>query len=94
MDTYDIQIVFPNGDVWAVDAKAIREPNFLREKIRQDGGFPRGDYKKGLYVIPDEYADERTDYVDIINKELDKIGNSNMRCIRLRDLKKEIRERS
>lgn len=94
MDTYDIQIVFPNGDIWAIDAKAIREANFLREKIRQDGGFPTGDYKKGFYVIPDEYADERTDYVDIINKELDKIGNLNVRCIRLRDLKKEIRERS
>lgn len=94
MDKYDIQINFPNKDVWAIDAKAIREPNFLREKIRQEGGFPEGDYKKGIYVIPNEYADEHTDYVDIINKELRKIGNPNVYCIRLRDLKKEIRERS
>lgn len=94
MDTYDVQILFPNKDVWAVDAKAVREPNVLREKIRQDGGFPTGDYKKGLYVIPDEYTNERTDYVEIINKELDKIGDLNVRCTSLRDLKKEIRERS
>lgn len=94
MDTYDIRIVCSNGEIWAIDAKAIRNPNFLREKIRQDQGFPKGNYTKGFYVIPDEYADERTDYLDIINRELFDIGDSKVRCIRVRDLKKEIRERS
>lgn len=94
MDKYDIEITFSNRNIWAIDAKAIREPHFLREQIRQDGGFPDGNYKKGLYVILDEFADARTDYLDIINRELEKIGKSNIRCIRLRDLKKEIRERS
>lgn len=94
MDKYDIEITFSNGNIWAIDAKAIREPHFLREQIRQDGGFPDGNYKKGLYVILDEFADARTDYLDIINRELEKIGKTNIRCIRLRDLKKEIRERS
>ena len=93
MDKYDIGITFPNGDVWAIDAKAIREPQFLKENIIRDGGFPNGDYKRGFYVIPDAYADDRTDYLDIINRQLESMGNRNIHCIRLRDLKKEIRER-
>ena len=93
MDTYDIQIIFPSGTVWAVDAKMVREPYFLREKIRSDKGFPDGEYKRGFYVIPDEYVKERPDYLDIINKELQKIGNPNVRCVRWCDLKKAIKGR-
>ena len=93
MDKYDIGITFWNGDIWAIDAKAIREPQFLKESIIRDGGFPAGEYKRGFYVIPDAYADERTDYLDIINRQLESMGNKNIWCIRLRDLKKEIRER-
>lgn len=93
MDKYDIGITFSNGDIWAIDAKAIREPQFLKENIIRDGGFPDGKYKRGFYVIPDAYADERTDYLDIINCQLESMGNRNICCIRLRDLKKKIRER-
>jgi hypothetical protein len=93
MDKYDIGITFSNGDLWAVDAKAIREPQILKGNIIRDGGFPDGNYKRGFYVIPDAYADEKTDYLDIINRQLERIWNRNIRCIRLRDLKKEIRER-
>lgn len=92
MDTYDIQINFSDEEVWAIDAKAVRMPYFLKEKIRQDGGFPTGDYTKAFYVIPDEYADERTDYVDIINGELKKLGDKKVYCVSLRELKKKIRE--
>lgn len=93
MDTYDIRITFSNGEVWAIDAKAVKEPYFLKEKICEDGGFPNGDYTRGFYVIPDEYADARPDYLDIINRELEKRGQTKVRCIRERDLKKEIRAR-
>ncbi|MBR1853782.1 MAG: hypothetical protein IJ794_11695 [Lachnospiraceae bacterium] len=93
MDKYDIGITFANGDVWAIDAKAVREPRFLKEKIILDGGFPSGDYVEGYYVIPDAYADERTDYLDIINRQLESMGSRNIRCVKLRDLKKAIRER-
>ena len=79
--------------ILAIDAKEIREPQFLKENIIRDGGFPDGDYKRGFYVIPDAYADDRTDYLDIINRQLESMGNRNIRCIKLRDLKREIRER-
>lgn len=93
MDTYDIEISFSDGDIWAIDAKAVREPYFLREKIRQDGGFPKGNYQKGIYVVPDEFADEKKDYLDVINKELERMKATDIYCLRLRDLKKEIRKR-
>lgn len=94
MDKYDIKITFPNKEIWAIDAKAIREPYLLREKIRKDGGFPDGNYSRGFYVIPNKFAEERPDYLEIVNRELEKIGNKRICCIRLLDLKKEIRERS
>lgn len=94
LDKYDIEIVFDNGDVWAVDAKQVRNPYFLRTNIRNAGGFPEGNYKKALYVIPDEFKKEETDYIQIIKKELKKIGKDNIDCITLRQLKDEIRFRS
>ena len=93
MDRYDIEITFPDGTVWAIDAKAVKEPYFLKENVARDGGFPSGDYDRSFYVIPDEYAAARTDYRMIINQELVRLGDRQTRCIRLYDLKKEIRER-
>lgn len=93
MDKYDIGITFPNGEEWAIDAKAVRVPYFLKEKIIEDGGFPQGEYARGFYVIPDEFANDRPDYTEIINRQLERIGNDKIRCIKLRELKQEIRER-
>lgn len=93
MDKYDIGITFADGETWAIDAKAIKEPQFLKENIIRDGGFPAGDYKRAYYVIPDEYVRDRTDYLDIINRQLETMGNRKIRCLRLYDLKKEIKER-
>lgn len=92
-DRYDIEIYLPNGDIWAIDAKAVRNPYFLKELIKTDNGFPIGNYKRAYYVIPNEFVKERTDYLDIINKELDKMNKFYVRCIRLTDLKKELRQR-
>ena len=93
MDRYDIEITFPDGTVWAIDAKAVKEPHFLKENVAREGGFPSGTYDRSFYVIPDEYAAARTDYRMIINQELARLGDRQTRCIRLYDLKKEIRER-
>lgn len=93
MDRYDIEITFSDGTVWAIDAKAVKEPYFLKESIARDGGFPAGTYDRSFYVIPDEYAAARTDYMSVINQELARLEDNQTRCIRLLDLKKEIRER-
>lgn len=93
MDRYDLRITFSDGEIWAVDAKTIRRPQFLKENIIRDDGFPKGEYQKGFYVIPDEYADARTDYLEIINRQLEQMDNQRIQCVSWRKLKKEIRER-
>lgn len=94
LDKYDIEIVFDTGEIWAVDAKQVRNPYFLRTNIRNAGGFPEGNYKKALYVIPDEFKKKETDYIQIIKRELTRIGKDNIDCITLKRLKDEIRIRS
>ena len=93
LDKYDVEIIFDNGERWAVDAKQVRNPYFLRTNIRNAGGFPEGDYKKAIYVIPDEFKKERTDYTEIIEEELKRIGKDNIFCVTLSKLKKEIKVR-
>lgn len=91
LDKYDIEIVFDNGEIWAVDAKQVRNPYFLRSNIRNAGGFPEGNYQKALYVIPDEFKNEQTDYIKIIEAELEKIGKNNIYCVTLGELKEELK---
>ena len=93
MDRYDVEISFPNGDVWEIDAKAVKNPYILREFIKNQGGFPIGDYQKGFFVIPDQYVRERKDYLAIINSQLNKIGDKKISCVSIHDLKREIRKR-
>lgn len=91
LDKYDIEIVFDNGEIWAVDAKQVRNPYFLRSNIRNEGGFPEGNYQKALYVIPDEFKNEQTDYIKIIEAELKKIGKNNIYCVTLGELKETLK---
>ena len=85
--------MYHSAEAMAVYAKAVKEPHFLKENVAREGGFPSGTYDRSFYVIPDEYAAARTDYRMIINQELARLGDRQTRCIRLYDLKKEIRER-
>lgn len=94
MDKFDLEITFNDGAKWAIDAKAIREPFFLRQQVRNDGGFPKGDYERGFYVIPNEFIDERKDYCKIINRELKRIEQKQILCISFEDIKKEIKKRA
>ena len=91
LDKYDIEIVFDNGEIWAVDAKQVRNPYFLRANIRNAGGFPEGNYQKALYVIPDEFKNEQTDYIKIIEAELKKIRKNNIYCVTFGELKEELK---
>lgn len=90
-DTYDVEIRFSDGEIWEIDVKAFRNPFSLRTKIQSDGGFPKGNYEKGYYVIPDEYKKMRSDYIDIIDEAL--AGQENVECVTMKDIKSKIRER-
>lgn len=93
LDKYDVEITFDNGEIWAVDAKQVKNPYFLRTNIRNAGGFPEGNYKKAVYVVPDEVVKSDPDYIGIIEKELKRIGKNNIFCVPLKELKSSIKFR-
>ena len=88
MDRYDVEIRFSDGTLWEVDAKVYRNPIALRTKIKNDNGFPEGDYAKGFFVIPDEYVRNQRNYTSIINQALK--DQKNVKCVTLRALKIEM----
>lgn len=88
MDKFDVEIQFSDGEVWEIDAKAYRNPITLRTKIRNDDGFPEGDYSRGYFVVPSEYVIHQRNYTSIVSKALE--YQTNVKCITLRTLKTEI----
>ena len=88
MDRYDVEIRFPDGDIWEIDAKAYRNPIALRTKIQNDGGFPSGDYARGYFAIPNEYTVNQRNYTAIINCVLK--DQKNVECVTLKTLKTAI----
>lgn len=87
MDRFDVEITFPDGEVWEIDAKAYRNPISLRSKIENDNGFPDGEYERGYVVVPTEFARGDQQYKKIVNDALDRLHQPNVRCITMRDLK-------
>lgn len=85
MDRYDIEIQFPDGEIWEIDAKAWRNPKALRKRIREEHGFPEGDYAMGYFVVPDEYTKKDRD-----NIEQELKHQKNVKCVNLNLLKRAI----
>lgn len=88
MDRYDVEIRFPDGDIWEIDAKAYHNPVSLRNKIRNDNGFPSGDYQRGFFVVPTQYTRKQRNYTSIVNNALS--GQPDVKCVTLYKLKQEI----
>lgn len=83
MDRYDLEIHLPNGAIWAIDAKAYRNPLSLRTQLEQDTAFANGTFQKGFYVVPQEYARKYQNYLHIINDTLAQKGSAyaNVQCV-------------
>lgn len=91
MDRYDVGIEFSDGTIWEIDAKAYRNPLGLRKKIQDDNGFPKGEYERGYFVIPDEYTRGQRQYTRIINEALQVLPDQDkVKCVTLTKLKREI----
>jgi hypothetical protein len=88
MDLYDIEICFPDNEIWAIDAKAYHNPVSLRNWIQSRGGFPAGEYQQAYYVIPSEFKKGDSQYTTIVNQALRK--QPQVECITLRTLKSRI----
>lgn len=62
MDAYDIQIVFPDGQVWAVDVKDWASPYSLAQKVKSFRPLPKWD--KAYFVFPGRYKNLRRNYLE------------------------------
>lgn len=92
-DKYDVEIRFPDGTVWEIDAKTYRNPWFLKRHFESRGGFPTGTYQQGFVVIPDKLKRKESKYTQIVNKAL-KTPEDNVRCVTMRTLKIEINRKA
>lgn len=90
-DRFDIEILFNDGEIWDIDAKAYRNPMSLCTKINNDGGFPSGNYKFGYYVVPTEYTAHKSNYTSVVNKVLTQ--QPNVKCVTLASIKRKINQK-
>ncbi len=86
-DRYDIQIMLPDGSIWAVDAKMYRNPYALANAIKADEAFETVAANKRFYVVPTKR--EFPDYCDICN---DVLKDKLVQCITDHELYQMLRK--
>lgn len=67
-DKYDLRIIFPNQQVWAVDIKDWRYPHLLAPQLTP---LPYGGswtWDCAFYAIPDERVQEQSNYLAILQQ--------------------------
>ncbi|HJT56324.1 MAG TPA: hypothetical protein VJ761_07515 [Ktedonobacteraceae bacterium] len=69
-DKYDLRIIFPHQQIWAVDIKDWRFPHLLAPQLTPlpHGGTWTWDH--AFYVIPDERVQEQSNYLAILQQAL------------------------
>ena len=90
-DKVDIAIRFNDGERREIDANAYRNPTSLCAKIKNDGGFPIGNYKFGYYVVPTEYTVNKSNYTSVVNKVLTQ--QPNVKCVTLAAIKRKTNQK-
>lgn len=67
-DAYDLRIIFPDGEVWAVDVKDWRYPRLLAPRLRAipDAGSLRWD--RAVYAIPDDRVLDTPNYLTLLQR--------------------------
>ncbi|MDY6902931.1 MAG: hypothetical protein SWZ49_33390 [Cyanobacteriota bacterium] len=61
-DAYDLRIIFPDGECWAVDVKDWVNPFLLARNISQAQPIPHDGWTKGYFVFPNHRLKQRSDY--------------------------------
>ena len=98
MDLYDLQIQFPSGDTWVIDAKAYHNPLQPAHPGGTGHSVCQRGLSKGFYVVPQEYTRKYRNYLSIISDTLKQKGPAyaNVQCVTdlklKRLLKKELEE--
>lgn len=64
-DRYDLRIIFPDNDAWAVDVKDWANPFLLGRSVEPIPSEPP--WSKAFFVFPNERSQQRSDYVRAFN---------------------------
>lgn len=87
-DKYDIKIIFPNGLIWAIDAKTNVNPYTLAKAISNDISFFGVQADEKYYVILDELCENNKLYCEICNEK----ALNGIKCITFNKLKSMLTE--
>jgi hypothetical protein len=62
-DKYDLRIVFPNDEVWAVDVKDWANPFLLARKVNENPIPNAPSWEQAYFIFPNERKKQRSDYL-------------------------------
>jgi len=62
-DKYDLRIVFPNDEVWAIDVKDWANPFLLARKVNDNPIPNEPPWEQAYFIFPNERKKQRSDYL-------------------------------
>lgn len=89
-DRYDLRVLFPNAEAWAVDVKDWANPFLLARSVRTIPTTPS--WSRASFVFPDERIAERSDYTRAFRTSCPLL-NQTMHALSERDFLKAARKR-
>lgn len=84
-DEWDFQFDY-RGEIWNIDAKDVKNPNYIIKDIREKKKESSG-YDKGIYVVP---SDRKKIYFDRVRSSID--DSNKFKCITIAEFKRLIEE--
>jgi hypothetical protein len=69
-DAYDLRIIFPDGQAWAVDVKDWQFPTQLARRLDRISMPPGCEWSRGFYVVPDDRVRENREYLTILQNAM------------------------
>ncbi len=72
-DRYDLRLIFPSGEAWAVDVKDWANPFLLARQVRPF--LPEPEWTQAYFVFPDERLERRSDYVRAFRNNCSQLNN-------------------
>lgn len=89
-DRYDLRIIFPDGEIWAVDVKDWRYPHLLARHLQPlatDGGCH---WDRAFYAVPDERVRDNASYLTFLRNA---VTQTNFQIVTISELIEAVRVR-
>lgn len=93
-DSYDLRIVFPDGEAWAIDVKDWANPFLLAQKVKQQNPpIPNNPpWTQAYFVFPDDRRLARPDYLRAFRNHC-QLPQEQVKAKFERDLIKDVRSK-